>query len=91
MQFYTRLRQHSIITSKQSSLFDIIVLIIDISSYLRNISKLKTLYNVYLSDVFNVILNRKYDNLLIEISKRNQLIDELESVETRLIRKANLR
>lgn len=91
MQFYTRLRQHSIATSWQSSLFDIIVLIIDISFHLRNVSKLKTLYSVYLGGVFNVILNWKYNNLLIDIDKRDQLIDELKSAKTRLICRANLR
>ena len=91
IQFYTRLRQHSIVTSQQSDLFDITVLITDILLYLRDISKLKTLYSVYSDSVFNVILNRKYNSLLTKIDRQNQLIGELENIETRLICRANLR
>ncbi len=91
MQFYTRLRQHSIATSQQSGLFGTTVLITDIPPHLRDVSKLKALYSVYPGGVSNVILNRKYDSLLTDIDKRDQLIGELESAETRLIRRANLR
>lgn len=71
IQFYTRLRQHSIATFQQSDLFDITVLITDISLYFCNISKLKTFYNVYSDNVFNIILNRKYNSLLTDIDKRD--------------------
>jgi len=91
IQFYTRLRQHNIATSQQSDFFNTTVLITDISFYLCNISKLKTFYNIYSDSVSNIILNRKYNSLLSNINKRNQLINKFKSAETRLIRKTNFR
>ena len=89
IQFYTRLYQYSIATSQQSDFFDTTVLITDILSYFCNISKLKTLYSVYSDNIFNIILNRKYNSLLTKISRQDQLINKLKNIKTRLIRRAN--
>lgn len=67
------------------------MLIIDISLHLRDVAKLKALYDIYSSDVYNVIINRNYDLLLNDIDKRNRLSNELKDVEITFICKVNLR
>lgn len=91
MKFYSKLRQHNLKIFRRSKDLESIVLIIDISLHLRNVAKLRVLYDIYLSDVSSVIINRNYDILFDDIDKRNHLSNELKNVEITLICKVSLR
>jgi len=91
MKFYSKLRQHNLKISRQLEVLGSIVLIIDISLHLRDVAKLRALYNIYFDDISSVIINRNYDFLLNNIDKRNRLSNELKDVKITLIYKVNLR
>jgi len=85
------LRQHNLKIFRRSKALKSTILIINISLHLRNVAKLKVLYNIYFNDVSSVIINRNYDFLFNDINKRNRLSSELKNVKITLIYKANLR
>jgi len=85
------LRQHNLKIFRRSKALKSTILIINILLHLRNVAKLKVLYNIYFNDVSSVIINRNYDFLFNDINKRNRLSSELKNVKITLIYKANLR
>ncbi len=85
------MRQHNLKIFRRSKALKSTILIINILLHLRNVAKLKVLYNIYFNDVSSVIINRNYDFLFNDINKRNRLSSELKNVKITLIYKANLR
>ena len=69
------------IASRRFNFLKNTILIINIFVYLRDISKLKFLYNVYFENVLSVTLNRNYESLFNDVLKRDKLNNELKYIE----------
>lgn len=69
----------------QSSLLGIVILIIDISFYLYNKIALNNFYSILSSKVLRITINQKYNSLINNINKQNQLSSKLKQAKTQFI------